>query len=121
MGKKRRLRSAQAKFGVKHSAHPRMVLIAESAIPPVVIEEKPKVPTVELVVKKPVEAPATLPVTPTAPAVLPTIAAPVAKEEAIIAKPKAAAPKRPSPAKKSKRSTRRTEKTRKKTAAPVVI
>lgn len=27
MGKKRRLRSAQAKFGIKHGAHPRMALL----------------------------------------------------------------------------------------------
>jgi outer membrane biosynthesis protein TonB len=84
MGKKRRLKSAKAKFGAKHSNHPRMLLL-----------NSVEAPEVEVVAPKP--EPEVVPPEPEPEVVL--------QEEKVEIKPKPT-PK-PKTAKKPKRTTRK--------------
>ena len=65
MGKKRRLRSAQAKFGIKHGAHPRMALLNSQT--ETVASTAPSAPVVELATKVEPEPEVEVVVAPTEP------------------------------------------------------
>lgn len=87
MGKKRRLRSAQAKFGIKHSAHPRLALLnsqtetVANVVPPAPVAKiEAKVELAPKVVLAP-PAPPAQEVVMTARAPEVTIKAPVVKSE----------------------------------------
>jgi hypothetical protein len=107
MGKKRRLNSSMAKFGLKHANHPRMaILLAAEA--EVILEDKADVPAAAKVEEPSVEAPPLL-----------VVAAAIIEEEAAVATPKAT-PRKKRPAKKSKASPRRkTAGSKKKTTESV--
>jgi len=96
MGKKRRLKSAKAKFKTKHSSHPRMQLL-NAANTNVIVEEA-------------VEAPVEVTVAPV-PVVLEEEKTVVVPPAAPIAKPKAKTVRKRRPSRKAK-------KTATKTAAP---
>jgi hypothetical protein len=121
MGKKRRLKSASAKFGIKHSAHPRAKLLATleedisaepaSAATLTVNVEKAEIPTLK--VKAPEAAPSTTTIEAPTPAVTkgPRVTKKkVAKVEATPA-PKAAVKKTTTTKKTT--STKKTATTRK--------
>ena len=103
MGKKRRLKSAKAKFKTKHSSHPRMQLL-NAANTNVIVEEAVEAPVEVTVAPVPVvlEEEKTVVAPPSAP---------IAQEKAKAAtKPKAKTPRK-------RRAPRKTKKRAPKTAA----
>ena len=114
MGKKRRLRSSQAKFGSKHSAHPRMVFLNSQT--ETVAEVTPSAPVVELAAKvEPEPEVVATPVEPVVAAVEEVAAKPVATKP----KAKAATTKKRTTTTKKRTTTTRTSRksrTKKKTS-----
>ena len=121
MGKKRRLKSAKAKFNAKHSSHPRSRLLAAQCSGTEATAEVDVAPSIENII----ETPSTLILTqePAEPTTTPVIADPP-----IVAKPTLAKTtentvprkKAPAPRKKATTKTRKTTKraTKKKSTAP---
>ena len=100
MGKKRRLKSAKAKFAAKHANHPRAKLLLHMTTEPIKVEvsEKPLLPEVEEIVPVVSLTPKTV-----APTIKATVKAPTTTTKT--------APKTTKPKKTAKKTTTRSRKT----------
>ena len=100
MGKKRRLKSAKAKFAAKHANHPRAKLLLHMTTEPIKVEvsEKPPLPEIEVNVPVVSLTPKTV-----APTIKATVKAPTTTTKT--------APKTTKPKKTVKKTTTRSRKT----------